>query len=145
VASAKSAKRTLSSNLDEYFRVRVASLGSLLRLGKDGHKKLGIEPNRLLHDIHRIVLAQQERYGRILGPLMDEMRSEGIVLVDEEAVDPVHDDFLREIFAEKIAKHLAPVPLTGGDAPPFLKNHEVYLAVERSRPLSGVNLRTAPG
>ena len=55
-----------SSNLDEYFRVRVASLRTLLRVHKEEEANLGIEPHRLLHDIHRIVLDQQEVYGGIL-------------------------------------------------------------------------------
>ena len=62
-----------SSNLDEYFRVRVASLRSLLRLGKAAKSKLGIDPYRLLHDIHRIVLDQQERYGGIIAGVFDEL------------------------------------------------------------------------
>ena len=56
-----------SSNLDEYFRVRVASLRSLLRLGKTDVARLGISPHRLLHDIHQIVLQQPEQYGPIIG------------------------------------------------------------------------------
>ncbi len=119
-----------SSNLDEYFRVRVASLRSLLRLGKTDTAKLGINPYRLLHDIHRIVLAQQERYGAILGPLMEELASEGIVLVNEDTVHPSHADFLKETFRETVAPLLKPVPLSGEDGPPFLKNHCVYLAIE---------------
>ncbi|HIF24232.1 MAG TPA: hypothetical protein EYQ27_20565, partial [Gemmatimonadetes bacterium] len=51
-------------------------------------------------------------------------------LVNDETVDAVHDTFLRETFTEQIAPHLEPMPLTGGDTPPFLKNHRVYLAAE---------------
>lgn len=119
-----------SSNLDEYFRVRVASLRSLLRLGKTDTAKLGINPYRLLYDIHRIVLTQQERYGAILGPLMEELASEGIVLVNEDTVHPSHDEFLRETFRKTVAPLLEPVLLSGEDGPPFLKNHRVYLAIE---------------
>jgi len=133
-----------SSNLDEYFRVRVASLRSLLRLGKGGYAKFGIEPHRLLHDIHRIVMTQQERYGGILGPLMDEMRATGINLVNEETVDPVHDDFLRSTFRDTIAHHLDPAPLRGSDGPPFLKNHKVYLAVEVWDGTDGVQTSWTP-
>jgi len=133
-----------SSNLDEYFRVRVASLRSLLRLGKDGHAKLGIDPHRLLHDIHRIVLAQQERYGSILGPLMEEMREAGISLVNEDTVHPAHDAFLRSIFQDSIAQHLDPERLGGPDGPPFLKNHRVYLAVEVWDATDGVESSWTP-
>src|ERR1700757_5194679 len=46
-----------SSNLDEFFRVRVASLRSLLNLKKT--KDLELDPNALVKKIHRIVGAQQ--------------------------------------------------------------------------------------
>lgn len=119
-----------SSNLDEYFRVRVASLRALLRLGKADRSRLGIDPYRLLHDIHRIVLEQQERYGRILGPLFDELASEGVQRVDERTADPEHHEFLKKVFDESVRPCLETNELVG-DQRPFLENHAVYLVVER--------------
>ena len=116
-----------SSNLDEYFRVRVASLRSLLRMGKGAKAKLGIDPHRLLHDIHRIVLEQQERYGGVLGRLFTALESAGIRRVDESTVDPAHHDFLRRTFAEIVQPLLVPAPLTDK---PFLRNNAIYLVVE---------------
>ena len=121
-----------SSNLDEYFRVRVASLRTLLRLRKLDEAKLGIEPHRLLHDIHRIVLEQQERYGGILDRIFQGLAAEGIRRVANEHVDPRHDAFLRQYFEEKVLPLLAPIDLgEGEEARPFLKNHVIYLVVER--------------
>lgn len=119
-----------SSNLDEYFRVRVASLRTLLRMGRGDRAKLGIDPNRLLHDIHRIVVDQQERYGGILGSLFRELESAGVHRVDEVTVDPSHHEFLRHTFDERVREHIVPLPLDGGDEPPFLKNNTIYLVVE---------------
>jgi polyphosphate kinase len=119
-----------SSNLDEYFRVRVASLRTLLRLGEKDVKKLGISPHRLLHDIHRIVLAQQESYGGIIGGLLDELAAAGVRHVDDRSVDPVHHDFIQQRFAEDVRPLIDPVMLDGETGSPFLKNHEVYLVVE---------------
>jgi len=48
-----------SSNLDEFFRVRVASIRSLLRLGAGSRKKLDFNPAKLLKRIHRTVVEQQ--------------------------------------------------------------------------------------
>jgi polyphosphate kinase len=118
-----------SSNLDEYFRVRVASLRSLLRMGKGDKAKLGIDPHRLLHDIHRIVLDQQERYGGILGRLFAALEGAGVHRVDETTVDPAHHDFLRRAFEEQLRPLIVPLPLDGG-VRPFLKNHTIYLVVE---------------
>lgn len=124
-----------SSNLDEYFRVRVASLRSLLRDDDGGAEglavdDLGIDPNRLLHDVHRIVLEQQERYGAIIGGIFAELEREGIRRVDESSVRADHHDFLRSYFDEHVAPHLGPVVLRDDGAEPFLENRAVYLVVE---------------
>ena len=120
-----------SSNLDEYFRVRVASLRALFRLKRTEEAKLGIDPHRLLHDIHRIVADQQSRYGAILGRIFAGLATAGIRMVDDESVDPRHDAFLRQAFDEKVRPQLAPIDLGEGDeARPFLKNHVIYLVVE---------------
>lgn len=118
-----------SSNLDEYFRVRVASLRTLLRVGKGDAAKLGIDPHRLLHDIHRIVLDQQERYGGILGGIFAELEAHGVRRVDETSVAAGHHAFLRRTFEERVRPHIAPRRLEG-DAPPFLENNALYLVVE---------------
>jgi len=119
-----------SSNLDEYFRVRVASLRSLLRLRRRKAAKLGISPERLLHDIHRIVDAQQERYGAILAGILDELAGEDIRIVDEASVDAAHHAFLRDTFRERVRDRLRPAPLESEEHAPFLRNQVVYLVVE---------------
>lgn len=119
-----------SSNLDEFFRVRVASLRTLLRMGGAGAEKLGASPGRLLHDIHRLVLEQQEEYGRIIGSVFDELAEQGIRRVDETTVPEEHHDFLRSYFDDSIADQLSATLLEPDGAPPFLKNHAVYLVVE---------------
>jgi polyphosphate kinase len=69
-----------SSNLDEFFRVRVASLRSLLRLKKKKRKKLSLRPRRLLREIHRTVTDQQDRFGNILrNRVLPEMEASGIL------------------------------------------------------------------
>lgn len=54
-----------SSNLDEFFRVRVASLRSLLRLRRKKRRKKGLDPTELLRGIQAVTVAQQERFGQI--------------------------------------------------------------------------------
>ncbi|HET9949521.1 MAG TPA: polyphosphate kinase 1 [Longimicrobiales bacterium] len=119
-----------SANLDEYFRVRVASLRSLLRLGKGSAAKLGIDPHRLLHEIHRIVSEQQERYGRILAEIFAELAAAGVRRVDEHTVDPAHHEFLRCTFDERVRPLIEPRPLDGPNGPPFLENNTIHLVVE---------------
>jgi len=120
-----------SSNLDEFFRVRVASLRSLLRLAADDHDELGVNPHRLLHDIHDTVVRQQEAYGGALRDLVQELRDQGIRLVDETSVTPEQGAWLRDWFAREVRSHLRPVELEAREGGPlFLENKRIYLVVE---------------
>jgi len=119
-----------SSNLDEYFRVRVASLRTLLRLGKGDKAKLGIDPHRLLHDIHRIVLEQQERYGSVVAEIFGALAHAGVRRVGEESLHPEHDGFVRRFFEDRVKPLVTPEFLDDENRSPFLRNHEIYLVVE---------------
>ncbi len=128
-----------SSNLDEFFRVRVASLRSLLRLKKKKVQKLDFEPVRLLDEIHRIVSAQQEQFGAVFrDEILPALRAEGIYLVEEPSG---HLEMLWELFDTRIQPHLSPRFMDAEEAQPFLENRALYLTVEcKSR--DGVTVET---
>lgn len=120
-----------SSNLDEFFRVRVASLRSLLRLKKAKQKKLGFRPSRLLREIHRIVHLQQEAFGNILrGEILPGLEEKGIFLLDDKNLSKHQVQHLRRDFEGKIREHLEPSILTEGEPPPFLTEGQIYLVAE---------------
>src|SRR5688572_20135859 len=54
-----------SANLDEFFKVRVATLRRLLRLKKKARAKLGNHPANELDQVLREVLRQQKEFGAI--------------------------------------------------------------------------------
>lgn len=125
-----------SSNLDEFFRVRVASLRSLLRLKKKALTKLGFDPARLLEQIHRVVTSQQEAFGRIFrNHIVPELAAQGIQLVDEQQLSAEQAQFVGDYFARHVQPHLAPLPLVPGEPPPFLRDRGLYL-VAALRPLA---------
>lgn len=130
-----------SSNLDEFFRVRVASLRSLLRLKKKKTKKLGFDPATLLQDIHAVVTEQQETFGRVwreeLVPALEEC---GIVLVDERHLNSAQQEVLLDYFHDTIHPHLQPVLIDRDGEPPFLKNKGLYLVTELWERAGGVAL-----
>ena len=120
-----------SSNLDEFFRVRVASLRSLLELRRKKRKKKGLDPTALLREIHAVALAQQERFGRVFREeILPGLREAGIELVDERGVDSEQRAIIENYFVEEVAEHLRPVILRREDPPPFLKDHTAYLVTE---------------
>ena len=130
-----------SSNLDEFFRVRVASLRSLLALRRKKRKKKGLDPTALLREIHAVTLAQQERFGRVFREeILPGLHESGIDLIDEQGVDAEQRTFIEDYFAEQVAEHVQPVILRREESPPFLKDHTAYLVAEL-QPEPG----TAPG
>ncbi|MCB0785705.1 MAG: HD domain-containing protein, partial [Flavobacteriales bacterium] len=54
-----------SNNLDEFYRVRVASLRSLAKLGKRDRGALAIAPDKLVRQINAKALEQQQRFGAL--------------------------------------------------------------------------------
>ncbi len=120
-----------SSNLDEFFRVRVAALRSLLRLKKKKLKKLDFRPSRLLRDIHFIVTSQQETFGSIFrGEILPELEANGIFLLNNRNVAPDQARYLREVFRNRIRHHLDPRVLEEEAEAPFLEEGGNYLVVE---------------
>jgi polyphosphate kinase len=119
------------SNLDEFFRVRVASLRSLLRLKKKKLKKLGLRPARLLRDIHFTVTGQQEDFGRIFrGEILPELESNGIFLLSNRNLNAEQARYLQQAFRDVVQPYLEPRVLDPSRDPPFLEAGRIYLISE---------------
>ena len=120
-----------SSNLDEFFRVRVASLRSLLRLKKKKLKKLGFRPSRLLREIHFIVTGQQETFGAIFrGEILPALEANGIFLLNDRNLSGEQKAYLRQLFNDEVRPYLEPGVLGNGEKKPFLEEGQIYLVTE---------------
>ena len=121
-----------SSNLDEFFRVRVASLRSLLNLKKKSRKELSFNIKKLLKDIHETVADQQEELGNIYrNQILFQLRKNNIYLANPLKINARQKSYLKEYFEENILKHIKPLILNKKN-PPFIKNRLIYLAAKLS-------------
>jgi len=120
-----------SANLDEFFRFRVASLRSLLRLKKKKLKKLGFRPGRLLRDIHFIVTSQQEQFGSALrSQILPELEANGVFLLNNRNLSPDQGVFLHGFLEDKVLPLLKPHVLGVEEDAPFLEQGQIYLVTE---------------
>ena len=120
-----------SSNLDEFFRVRVASMRSLMRLKRKSIDKLEVSPARLVKDITTIVTRQQDQFGAILrGQILPALRREGIVLLNEREVESNQADYLRAYFAESVLPSLQPASLDEVGKGVYVRDKGIYLVTE---------------
>lgn len=122
-----------SSNLDEFFRVRVASLRALLDLKKKTQKELKFDAVKLLEKLHRTVVKMQEEYGDIyINHIRPELEQNNIFLVDHTQLNPLQKEFVSEIFNSQVVPHIMPMIVAKKKITPFLRNQRLYLAVKLS-------------
>jgi polyphosphate kinase len=126
-----------SSNLDEFFRVRVASLRSLLRLKQKSQDELKFDPKELLNDIHSTVYEQQEEFGKIYREqIIPELKQNNVYIVSETELSDAHKNFVEEYFQDNVVKHVQPILLVKNKIKPFLLNRHLYLAVKLASKVS---------
>ncbi|WP_044237262.1 polyphosphate kinase 1 [Flexithrix dorotheae] len=120
-----------SSNLDEFFRVRVASLRSILKLPKKKiKKKLDFKPKAVFHAIQETVGQHQREFGVIFRDgILPVLKENGIVLYQDAITSETHKQFIRKYFKNRVLAFLQPVVLSKNKVP-FLNNRELYFALE---------------
>ena len=120
-----------SSNLDEFFRVRVASMRSLIRLKRKSYDKLEFNPARLVKKITNIVTGQQQLFGQILrNQILPALEKENIFIKTEVDVSEAQGVFLKNFFDEHLRDCIAPADLERVGTEFFVKNRGIYLVTE---------------
>jgi polyphosphate kinase len=122
-----------SSNLDEFFRVRVATLNRLRRLGKKAKKLTGHDPAKVMKQVQKTVLRQHKRFDRIYQQLLKEMAGKNIFLIDEKQLSEEQIGFVEAYFDQEVRPKLVPVMVDQVEKFPELKDQTIYLAVHLSK------------
>jgi len=116
-----------SSNLDEFFRVRVASVRRLADVKrKKIEKHLDFDPVETLNSIHNQVESQLDEYGATLRSLIDELKEEGVYIHMGSKEDD-HLPELRRYFKTHVLAYLQPQAISKEKL--FIKNKALYLAL----------------
>ncbi|NCI45841.1 polyphosphate kinase 1 [Sediminibacterium soli] len=121
-----------SNNLDEFFRVRVATLKRMVELvGK--RKKLNMhleeDPQSILDQIQVVVLQQQNEFNRIWQNILRELKRENILLVDEKSLNREQQVFVRKYFDDEVRSNIIPLMIESLPQLPYLRDKSIYLGV----------------
>ncbi|MCU7497599.1 MAG: polyphosphate kinase 1, partial [Ignavibacteria bacterium] len=119
-----------SNNLDEYFRVRVATLKRLSQFGPDSKNILGYNPKSTLKKIQKIVLEQNTDFEKIYTSLIQELEKHKIHFVNEKQLTPEQASFVQEFFHKEVRSRLMPFLLGRDSDLPNLTDDAIYLAIE---------------
>ncbi len=120
-----------SNNLDEFFKVRYATVKRIFEAGKTGKSVLGGETAKeLLAEITDIVIKQQTKSLRILASIEKELESQNIFIVQETELTEKQAIFVKDYFLQKISPLLMIIILNDLTRFPTLKDTAAYLAIK---------------
>ena len=118
-----------SNNLDEYFRVRVATLRRLSQFGQESKSLLGYSPKATLKCVQEIVLKQNARFEKIYSGLRQELDRQNIHIINEKQLNPEQSEFIKNYFHKEVRTRLMPFLIEKDSELPNLTDDAIYLAI----------------
>ncbi|HCY81326.1 MAG TPA: polyphosphate kinase 1, partial [Xanthomarina gelatinilytica] len=120
-----------SNNLDEFFKVRYATVKRIVEAGKGAKSELGgIKAKELLEEITQIVIAQQSESLEILSNIQSKLEKEHIYFIKEDEINEAQHKFIKQYFIQKVSPALVTIILSNQVDLPNLKDSASYLAVK---------------
>ena len=124
----------VSSNTDEFFMVRVATVTQKLKLGMTNNRPDGISYHDLMDEIRARVLATMNQQREVMRELMARLPQYGLTITTVASLDPEWRKALRAFFYEEIFPVLTPLAVDHARPFPFISNLSLNLAVSLKRP-----------
>jgi len=122
-----------SNNLDEFFRVRVATLRRAMGVSKKPIDPMDFDPEETLQEIQEIINAQQEKFDYLFHLVTEQLTKSGVSLLNEKQILKEHIPFLKDYYEEQIKPYLIPVILNHRIPFPQLNDSSIYLICELNR------------
>lgn len=118
-----------SNNLDEFFRVRVASLNRMLerKLDKDTEQQI----KKSLKTINKLNESYSKEYTEAVDKVFEELETHKIRLVTEANLNDEQKDFLSQFFYDKLNGSVNPIWLSEIEDLTVLEDNRIYLIVEK--------------
>jgi polyphosphate kinase len=118
-----------SNNMDEFFRVRVATLKRMMKFGSKANMHLETDPQQILDEIQMVVLNHQGEFNRIWEDVQLKMKEQKIFLKTEKELNHEQQDFVRNYYEEEASSNIIPLMIENIPVFPNLRDKSIYLAV----------------
>lgn len=122
-----------SNNLDEFFRVRMASQSRIAECGDRAAVRESEHAKKIIKQIGKLNAHYAKAYAQAVEQVTEELRRENICLVDDTEVTPGQLDFIRSYFRERLSGFIVPVWFSAIKWLDYENDENIYLAVKVSR------------
>jgi polyphosphate kinase len=122
-----------SSNLDEFFRVRVASLKRLSELDNKANTEQETSPEKILQEINFKVTNQQNQFNRTWLQILDQLKKERIFILNDKQLNKEQQKFVNSYYNEYVRSNIVPLMIESISEFPTLNDKSIYLACKLSK------------
>jgi polyphosphate kinase len=119
-----------SNNLDEFFKVRVATLRRAIAFSNRAVDPMDFNPGETITQILNGVVKLQEKFDKTFKQISSELAKERIHFINETQLKPDQKSFVEEYFESNVRPYLVPIMLNSKSVFPPLDDSAFYLAIE---------------
>ena len=119
-----------SNNLDEFFRVRMATLSRIAECEDKSLRKESEHARKLIKRINRLDAVYAKEYEEALAGVRSRLRDEHISLLNEKELDEEQQRYVRRFFRQRLSGFVSPVWITAARQLTEETDDSIYLAVK---------------
>ena len=122
-----------SNNLDEFFRVRMASQSRIAESTEKSASADSEKARKIIKQISKLNAQFVKEYSETIHHVTDELKRENIYLVSDTEVSPEQMEFIRSYYKEKLAGSIVPIWFSAIKSMDCENDENIYLAVKVSK------------
>ena len=122
-----------SNNLDEFFRVRMASQSRIAESTEKSASADSEKARKIIKQISKLNAQFVKEYSATVHHVTEELKRENIFLVKDTEVSPAQLEFIRTYYKQKLAGSIVPIWFSAIKSMDCENDENIYLAVKVSK------------
>lgn len=122
-----------SNNLDEFFRVRVASLSRVAECEDKEARNDRNEANNILKEINRLNSMYSKEFEHTMNDITEKLKTEHIYLLQEDELNEEQSAFIKDFYYKKLCGYVLPIWFPATKQLKTSTDESIYLAIKMHR------------